>query len=120
MTYLVSANKGQAITQALDSRACPCAFDAVCQSGSTLILAHIVAKNAPEGEGRVTYTLDPSDEEKQSMPIGVRARLTYVSTAHDEDEECKYSLGSRSAHKYKGLDLDLQSNVFSLERYPPI
>lgn len=81
--------KDQAITEALDSRICAYALDTVCQNGSTLALAHVVAKNAPEGEGRVTYTLDLSDEEKQCMPIGVKARLTYVGTVHEEDEECK-------------------------------
>ena len=71
MTSLDSADKDQAITQALDLRARPYVLDAVYQSGSTLVFSHVVAKNGPEGEGRVTYTLDPSDEERQSVLIGV-------------------------------------------------
>lgn len=76
---------------ALSGHPCPYAFDAVSQSGSSLLLGRVLAKTTPPGiQAKVTYVLVLSDEEKKQLPAGVDAERTAVGTAYEEDEICKF------------------------------
>ena len=79
----------QALITAVDSRPASVAYDAVTLKGSTLLLGRVLAKTAPNGNGKVTFVLNLSEEEQKQFPPGITPLRTGVGAAYGAEEACK-------------------------------
>ena len=69
------------------------AFDAICENGSSVVLARVLSKTSPTGKGKVTYVLNLTENEQKEIPEGITSERTSVGSAYGADEACEWLLG---------------------------